>query len=563
MKPNPKKIHAPARREVTRYSWGDTSDIMRTIMSVVNKDELKDQVCEFAKAFEGRTVEEQYQLLQKLWEFARFEIQYKIDPTGYQYIKHPGRLWADGSGDCKSLSIFIYFVCRCAGVPCFLRFASYDPDKEVRHVYPVAVIDGQEVIVDAVYHKFDQEERYTFHLDRRSKVFNQMARIIEVAGISTGASPTPADLQTELKQRAELVKPTAYVDTANMSTGEMRIFLEAQRYKMFAEFFPEDRNFKQQYERRRDALYKGLHTFGLDFAGARMETRPASGWQPWAEKARQSPTKGFGLLFDDTPLGAQVSGVGAIPQLNCDQLYPNLNPADYPGQNWVWVAQENANRAAKRLACQMENKWRAGLNDFWEKSGNTLVYDFITNQFGNSLPILVGEKRTRQKDFLTNIADSSLISRSNLKFWTENGIIYNNAQAGLGPMGAIEFVEGLRDAGAAGINGFPIVLVQVAIGVLKSTFNQFQLFLDVIKGDQNLKQAVQAHVDFIENWFKEYETQLNVLAKPSDWPDNTTGEGDGGETQEENTDGGQSSTKDNKMLLIGGALVVGALLLKD
>jgi hypothetical protein len=173
-----RKIHQVPRREILRHKWGNTADIMREIVAVCSDETLVEQVREFAQQYRGNDPDSQYKGLQKLWEFARFQIDYEIDPEGWQFIKHPGRVWWDnknGDGsDCKSLAIFVYFCCRAIGVPCFIRFASYDADREIKHVYPVALLpEFGEVPLDAVYTSFDAEQGgMTNQIDRKPKGWN-------------------------------------------------------------------------------------------------------------------------------------------------------------------------------------------------------------------------------------------------------------------------------------------------------------------------------------------------------------------------------------------------------
>ena len=76
--------------------------------------------------------------------------RYLLDPDGKQYIKSPGRLIADGCGDCKSYTMFIASCLHCLGIPCKVRFVNFDGGNQYTHVYPVAIDEqGHEIIMDA------------------------------------------------------------------------------------------------------------------------------------------------------------------------------------------------------------------------------------------------------------------------------------------------------------------------------------------------------------------------------------------------------------------------------
>ena len=75
---------------------------------------------------------------------------YRLDNDGEQLIKSPGRLLADGCGDCKSYTMFIASCLHCLGIPCKVRFVNFDGGNQFTHVYPVAIDEqGREIIMDA------------------------------------------------------------------------------------------------------------------------------------------------------------------------------------------------------------------------------------------------------------------------------------------------------------------------------------------------------------------------------------------------------------------------------
>lgn len=140
---------------------GDTEDIIKVVLDA---DKFKSkEFCQFAEQFAGKDG------LKKLWRFVRFNIKYKEDPFGHQYIQLPPALWKSGVGDCKSKTLFINAVLRCLGISYKTRFVSYGSTK-VTHVYTVAIIDGQELPIDAVYTKFGQEAPYSYKRDYMTKI---------------------------------------------------------------------------------------------------------------------------------------------------------------------------------------------------------------------------------------------------------------------------------------------------------------------------------------------------------------------------------------------------------
>ncbi|RMG89341.1 MAG: hypothetical protein D6706_21510 [Chloroflexi bacterium] len=175
------KISPPEMTGVVHYEDGSLEDIQEVLMEVINKD-LGSQVEEFAKRMR-RDAGSDYAFLRQLWNFCKYQIRYKKDPAGLQLIKQPARLWAEREGDCKSLTVFIYHCCRVVGIPCIIRFASYNRNKRIQHVYPVAVLKDRQVPVDAVWDYFDDEENATKIEDRMPKAWQD-----SINGIPAGVN---------------------------------------------------------------------------------------------------------------------------------------------------------------------------------------------------------------------------------------------------------------------------------------------------------------------------------------------------------------------------------------
>lgn len=130
---------------VLKYAKGTTADIITEVMDCYNDTVM--QTTEAAKYLTGATD------LDSAMNAAKFcddFVKYKIDPNGVQWVKTPARLFKDGKGDCKSYSILINSCLANMGIPHLFRFVSYDNSSEYSHVYPVAIIDGEECPLDVV-----------------------------------------------------------------------------------------------------------------------------------------------------------------------------------------------------------------------------------------------------------------------------------------------------------------------------------------------------------------------------------------------------------------------------
>lgn len=124
-----------------------------------------------------------YEAAHNIWEWVVANIRYKKDPEGEQWVKTPSRLIYDGCGDCKSMTILICAVLTNLGIKNKFRFVSYDKTRNYTHVYPVAVIDCEDVPLDAVAYiqrgtDFGNEIKYNYKKDHMNKTV-----ISELSGV--------------------------------------------------------------------------------------------------------------------------------------------------------------------------------------------------------------------------------------------------------------------------------------------------------------------------------------------------------------------------------------------
>ncbi len=156
-------VAKPDYKDVILFQNGDTDDIISVLLDTVKDtaDQTKGFARQFSKDREG---------MKAIYDFIMANIKYKADPDGKQWIKTPARFYADKVGDCKSYTVFIVSVLHNMGLKYKIRFASYDRDKIVTHVYPIAILpNGKEVIIDAVWGdaggSFNSEKKFNFKID--------------------------------------------------------------------------------------------------------------------------------------------------------------------------------------------------------------------------------------------------------------------------------------------------------------------------------------------------------------------------------------------------------------
>lgn len=148
----------PSPGEVTVIT--ENADMGRIIAAIMEADEVsKPFTAKFANYLKGKNDRE---TLCNIWTFVKQEIKYVRDKPGDEVVKSPGQLWKSRAGDCKSFSIMIGSILNNLGYTYKYRVAIYSPlTPQQGHIYPVVVLpSGEEVIVDAVHTKYNDQAPY-------------------------------------------------------------------------------------------------------------------------------------------------------------------------------------------------------------------------------------------------------------------------------------------------------------------------------------------------------------------------------------------------------------------
>lgn len=144
------------------YPDGGNSDIIQVLHKNITR--AVSQTRDIAKKFKGAT---DLDTSRNIWNFLKKEIRYKKDRYGRQDIKLPSRFVSDGSGDCKSYSLFTAGILYNLGIPFSIRYTSYSADPTPQHVY--VVLDSG-IIIDGVWTRFNDQKPYTFKKDFTMKI---------------------------------------------------------------------------------------------------------------------------------------------------------------------------------------------------------------------------------------------------------------------------------------------------------------------------------------------------------------------------------------------------------
>lgn len=185
----------------------DTDDIIQAVLTADN--ETYTDVEEFAKSIKYSSITD---LARQLFDFVFYNIRYKEDPLGEQFVKRPSALYASKFGDCKSMALFINSVFKNLGIPYYYRFVSFSKsNSRPTHVYSVVLNEnGQFIAIDPVVKKFNYEKPYSSKID-------YMNGLYRVNGIGNAKSETMLNFRQDID---------------NMSEAEMTLEIARQRLEI-------------------------------------------------------------------------------------------------------------------------------------------------------------------------------------------------------------------------------------------------------------------------------------------------------------------------------------------
>lgn len=182
----------------------DTRDIMHALAAAVPAAVLQQQ--KFAKQYSSSDP------VQDAATFARYiqdQVNYVPDSFLVQAIKLPDTLLALGSGDCKSISLFITAALVAAGHHAGFRFASYAKDKPFTHVYSIVYVDGKPIPVDGVVKSLN-EQPYIKKQDMSVVYLHGVPTAVYADGADIITGPRRDKRRAKREEKKAAGKPTTF-----------------------------------------------------------------------------------------------------------------------------------------------------------------------------------------------------------------------------------------------------------------------------------------------------------------------------------------------------------------
>jgi len=130
---------------------------------------------------------EAYGTCQNIWNFLKYQVPYKVEPSSEQTTKTLSRIIHDakyntGKNDCKHYSGFTGAILDALGYNFTYRFAGYSNYINMpTHVYVVCKEGNNKIFVDAVISGFDVEKPYKLKIDK--KVNKNNMSLYQLSGV--------------------------------------------------------------------------------------------------------------------------------------------------------------------------------------------------------------------------------------------------------------------------------------------------------------------------------------------------------------------------------------------
>ncbi|WP_299368296.1 hypothetical protein, partial [Winogradskyella sp.] len=141
-----------------------------------------------------------------------------------------------------SKTIFINHILQCWGMDYIIRFTAPD-SGDYKHVYTVAIVNGEEVPVDSVYYLFGYEESYYKKKDYDMTKISMIRGLKGYHNVGTADDPSmeeltemaaeiSADKMEEIQQKKQFVDPMDPINYGMMTEGQALLNLLVHKLKV-------------------------------------------------------------------------------------------------------------------------------------------------------------------------------------------------------------------------------------------------------------------------------------------------------------------------------------------
>lgn len=274
-----------------------------------------------------------------------------------------------------------------------------------------------------------------------------------------------------------------FFNFAKMTEGQFLLYQLDWQLEILERYYADP---LKTYEQGRNLIYNSINS-GLH-SGLGVGT--FTGYIPEeiknvarAIRSAKSMTRPTGKFIDRrviTKIGMDPIAEFEIPPQECIDI-ANTYGEVYPGGPVITQDQAYENY----LQCLEQNGYIQILNDNLGESAHHMLYEFVSNP--NSQPSAVATKTILQKLAISKIADVTDLSRSNMKLWVRNGVMYSNTLQGTEPFSPEESIIAVQRSEAEGINDLTVAAIVAIITAVGSALAGAAALINSFKqSDQQL-----------------------------------------------------------------------------
>lgn len=149
----------------------NTSDIIKELIKSHKINEK-----EYNKIYRSFLDSNVLNIAKNLFNFCKKNIKYKIESGNSQSLRTPAAILINGSGDCKQYSQFIGGILDAINrngkkINWCYRFAAYNYNKDIQHVFIVIKINNIEYWIDPVLDYFNEKKLYNYKIDKKMSLY--------------------------------------------------------------------------------------------------------------------------------------------------------------------------------------------------------------------------------------------------------------------------------------------------------------------------------------------------------------------------------------------------------
>jgi len=149
----------------------NTGDIIKQLIKSHKANEK-----EYDKIYQYFNDANVIEIAKKLFKFCKHNILYQIESGNAQSLRTPAAILINGNGDCKQYSQFIGGVLDAINrnshtINWCYRFASYNSNKDIQHVFIVVKLKNKEIWIDPVLNELNERKQYNYKIDKNMSLY--------------------------------------------------------------------------------------------------------------------------------------------------------------------------------------------------------------------------------------------------------------------------------------------------------------------------------------------------------------------------------------------------------